>query len=255
MRTVLKYPGAKNRLAKWICGYIPQHDVYLEPYFGGGAIFFNKEPCRIETINDLDGNVVNFFKVLRDNQAELIRGLKLTPYAREEYEAAFNDEGDSDVERARKFCVRCWQGFGCSNVYRNGFRSSQQSTSPDTTKIWDELLTTLEWAAFRIKDAQIECLDALELIGRYDTKDVFIYADPPYLTTVRKQYLYKHEMTEEEHIAMLEKLLAHPGKVMISGYESELYEEYLKGWNKACKDTQAEFGLKRKEVLWMNYRL
>lgn len=253
MRTVLKYPGGKNRIAKWICGYLPKHKVYLEPYFGGGAVFFNKDPCRIETINDIDGNVVNFFRVLRNQHSDLIRLLNLTPYSGEEYNNAFDDEQDSDLERARKFCVRCWQGFGCSNIYKNGFRSSQQSSSPDTTKHWREMLQTLEFAAQRLKDAQIECMDALELIDRYNTKDVFIYADPPYLTDIRKQYLYKYEMTQEEHIMLLEKLLNHPGKVMISGYESQLYNDYLKGWGMVKKDTQAECGLKRTEVLWMNY--
>ena len=131
MRTVLKYPGAKNRIAKWICEYIPPHGVYLEPFFGSGAVFFNKEPAKIETINDLDDDVVNYFEVIRDKSDELIAALEMTPYAREEYNRAFvKSEKDSDVERARKFVIKCWMGFGCSNLYKNGFRSSQQSTSP-----------------------------------------------------------------------------------------------------------------------------
>lgn len=133
-------------------------------------MFFNKQPAKIETINDLDNNVVNYFKVLRDKRDELISALRMTPYAREEYDRAFDvSEQDSDVEKARKFAVKCWMGFGCSNLYKNGFRSSQQSKSPYTTKEWAEIPDRLIAATERIKMAQIEKLPAIELIRRYDT--------------------------------------------------------------------------------------
>jgi DNA adenine methylase len=254
MRTVLKYPGAKNRLAKWICEYIPDHDVYLEPFFGSGAVLFNKTPAKIETINDLDCNVVNYFKVIRNNGSEFMRRLELTPYGRDEYKSCFaEDPQDDDIEKARKFAVRCWQGFGCSNRYMNGFRSSQQRNSPMTTKAWDEFPETIRISIERLKQVQIENLDARELIRRYDTGDVFIYADPPYLHGTRKNYLYNHEMSNEQHIELLTLLVNHPGKVLLSGYENDLYNSVLTGWRKVMKNTQAEFGLKRTEVLWMNY--
>lgn len=254
MNTVLKYPGAKNRLAPWILEYIPKHDVYLEPYFGSGAIFFNKEPSKIETINDLNGDVVNYFKILRNNSSELIESLKLTPYARDEYDAAYEtSDSDTNIEMARKFAVRCWQGFGCSNLYKNGFRSSQQSNSPMTTKAWSEFPETLKIASNRLMNAQIENLPAVELIKRYDTKDVFIYADPPYLHGTRKNYLYKHEMKDSEHEELICLLKNHPGRVLLSGYDNDMYNNHLKGWYKTSKNTTAEKGLKRTEVLWMNY--
>ncbi|MCI9559351.1 MAG: DNA adenine methylase [Lachnospiraceae bacterium] len=254
MKGVLKYPGAKNRIAEWICGNIPQHNVYLEPFFGSGAVFFNKQPAKIETINDLDNNVVNYFKVLRNKRDELISALRMTPYAREEYDHAFDvSDQDSDVEKARKFAVRCWMGFGCSNLYKNGFRSSQQSKSPYTTKEWAEIPDRLIAVTERIKMAQIENLPAIELIRRYDTADVFIYADPPYIRSIRKDYIYRYEMSDDEHIELLETLIKHPGKVMISGYESKLYNSMLSGWRKVQKKTQAEGGIKRTETLWMNY--
>ena len=96
-------------------------------------------------------------------------------------------------------------------------------------------------------------MPAVELITRYDTKDVFIYADPPYLHSTRKNYLYKHEMSDEEHKELLKTLLKHPGKVLLSGYDNELYNELLSGWNKVQKQTRAECGFLRTEVLWMNY--
>lgn len=256
MKCVLKYPGAKNRIANWICEYIPPHEVYLEPYFGSGAVFFNKSPARIETLNDLDGNVVNYFKVVRERTDELAVQLKMTPYSRDEYYRACEyDPEDSDIERARKFAVRCWMGFGCSNLYRNGFRSSQQQTSPHTTKEWRNLPERLLQASDRLRNAQIENLPAVELIRRYDTPDVFIYADPPYLHGTRKNYLYRHEMEDQEHIELLTLLAKHPGKVLISGYDNGLYNDLLPRWRKAQKKTQAEAGIPRVETLWMNYEI
>jgi len=140
MKCVLKYPGAKNRIADWICEYIPPHEVYLEPYFGSGAVFFNKTPARIETVNDLDGNVVNYFRVIRERPQELMTQLEMTPYSRDEYYGSReNLDKDTDIEKARKFAVRCWMGYGASNSYFSGFRSSQQTRSPYTTKEWRNL--------------------------------------------------------------------------------------------------------------------
>ena len=179
---------------------------------------------------------------------------KLTPYGRTEYDKAFlEDLSDDEIEKARKFAVRCWMGFGCSNRYKNGFRSSQQSNSPNTTRAWDSFPEILRFAAERLKQVQIENLDALELICRYDTEDVFIYADPPYLHSTRKNYLYRHEMSDVQHLELLDRLQNHPGKVLLSGYDNELYNSALKSWNKVQKHTQAEGGLKRIETLWMNY--
>lgn len=226
--------------------------MYLELFGGSLAVLFNKPRCHIETVNDLCGEVVNFFKVLRDNPEELHRLIELTPYSRMEYDKSYQ-ESDNEIERARRFCVRCWQGFGCANRYHNGFKSGQQMSSPNPAKAWAELPNIMIQAAERLKGVQIENLPAIELLKRYNTKDVFIYADPPYLHSTRKKYLYKHEMTDAEHIELLEILIKHPGQVMISGYDSELYNDILKGWTKVSKDTLAEGGLKRTEVLWMNY--
>lgn len=252
MKQVLKYPGAKSRIADWICSYIPKHDVYLELYGGSLAVLFNKPRCHIETVNDLHGEVVNFFKVLRDKPEELHRLIELTPYSREEYDKSYQ-ESDNNIERARRFCVRCWQGFGCANLYHNGFKSGQQTKSPNPARAWAELPNTIKQATERLQGVQIENLPAIELLKRYDTKDVFIYADPPYLHSTRKNHLYKHEMTDAEHIELLEALVNHPGKVMLSGYDNEIYNQYLKDWRKVSKDTLAEGGLKRTEILWMNY--
>lgn len=144
-------------------------------------------------------------------------------------------------------------GFGCGNLYRNGFKSGQQKHSPNPAKEWAKLPESMEMAAERLKGVQIENLPAKELLKRYDTPDVFIYADPPYLHGTRKNYLYKHEMSDAEHQELLEILVGHPGKILLSGYDNDMYNSMLPGWNKVWKDTRAEGGQKRTEILWMNY--
>lgn len=156
IKPVLKYPGAKNRLAQWIVSFIPEHDVYLEPFFGSGAVLFNKNRSYIETVNDIDEDVVNFFRILRTKTDELANLIVLTPFARNEYQKAFIIKAsDTDLERARKFCVRCWQGIGSSNVYRNGFKSGQQSTSPNPAISWHNLPDRIFTVAERLKGVQI----------------------------------------------------------------------------------------------------
>lgn len=256
MKPVLKYPGAKYRLAPWIVGMIPYHEVYLEPYFGSGAVFFRKPASRIETINDLDEEVVNFFKVIRDSEEEFAKRLCLTPYARVEYEQAYMvDKKDDNIEKARKFAIRCWFGFGAGNRYRNGFRTSQQVVSPDTTKAWNNFIESLHDAAERLRHCQIEAKPALKLLDMYDTSDVFIYLDPPYLPDIRKKYQYIHEMTREDHIELLEKIVHHPARILLSGYDSDLYREYLSDWYTCSRSTQAERGIPRQEMLWANYNM
>ena len=253
MKTVLKYPGAKNRIANWICSFIPEHSMYLEPYAGSLAVLFNKPRSHIETVNDINEDVVNFFRVLRDYPEKLRIAIEFTPFSRSEYESSY-EYTEEPIEKARRFSVRCWQSFGCSNAYRNGFKSGQQTRSPNPARAWAEMPEVITQAADRLKGVQIENLPALELINRYDTPDVFMYVDPPYLHGTRKKYLYKHEMEDEEHEQLLEVLLRHPGKIILSGYDNELYNTMLSRWRKESVSTQAENGLKRVETIWMNYR-
>lgn len=256
MKSILKYPGAKNRIAPWICKYIPQHRNYVEPFLGSGAIFFNKEPSYIEILNDIDCDVVNFFRVLREREDEFIRKISLTPYSREEYGNAYKTTEEVDaLEQARRFAVKCWQGFGCGNRYKNGYRRGIGDTSPNPAKAWKELPETLQYAADRLKNAQIESVDAIRLIEDMKGNNTFIYCDPPYLQDTRKKYLYNHEMDDIHHKKLLETILKSDCKIMISGYENELYNEMLTGWNKAHKNTTAECSIKRTETIWFNYDL
>lgn len=159
----------------------------------------------------------------------------------------------SDLERARRFAVKCWQGFGCGNKYKNGYRRGIGATSPNPANAWSKLPETIALAAERLKHAQIEHKDALELISDLKGENTFIYIDPPYLQDTRKKYLYNHEMTNEQHMKLLKIAKESSCKIMISAYENELYNERLKGWRKEHKLTTVECSRKRIETLYMNY--
>lgn len=253
MKTLLKYPGAKNRLAPWIVSHIPPHKVYCEPFLGSGAVFLNKEPAYNEILNDLDDDIYNFFKVVREQPEEFSRLIDATPYSRTEYSAAYIDEPVSDLERARRFAVKCWQGFGCGNKYKNGYRRGIGDRSPNPAEAWSKLPETIALAAERLKHAQIEHKDAPELISDLKGENTFIYIDPPYLQDTRKKYLYNHEMTDEQHMKLLQIVRESDCKIMISAYENELYDNVLADWKKEHKSTTAECSRKRTETLYMNY--
>ncbi len=254
MNAVLKYPGAKNKIASWIIKHFPRHDVYVEPFFGSGAVFFQKDAAYNEIINDIDDDVYNFFKVLRENPEELIKQIMYTPYSRTEYQEAYGQcETISDLEKARRFAVKCWLGFGCGNRYKNGYRRGLMPSSPNPAKAFCGLPDTLQKAVMRLKNAQIEHMDAIDLIEDLKGRETLIYIDPPYLLDTRKKYLYNHELEDKEHIRLLETIKKSDCSIVISGYDNELYNSHLNGWTKYYKSTTAECSVRRTETLWLNF--
>ena len=250
VKPVLKYAGAKWRLADWIIDHFPQHEIYLEPFFGSGAVFFRKPPARLETINDLDGNVVNLFRVLREEPEQLAALIELTPWARDEYYSSYEKTGEP-LEDARRFLVRCWQAFGTMTAARTGWRHSATGRSPVMPRQWCGLPERLSAAAWRLKDAQIENMDAEQLIKKYNDPRCLIYADPPYTPETRRKHIYAEEMTLEQHLQLLEALKAHSGSVVLSGYDNEIYNDMLTDWRRVQKTAYAERGQERTEVLWI----
>lgn len=237
---------------------MPSHKSYLEPFFGSGAVFFRKPKSHIETINDLDGDVVNLFRCVREDAAELARRVAVTPYARAEYYAAFEESPTDDpFERARRFLIKTWQGHGFRTYCRSGWKNDVSGREYDyAVRYWNQLPTWIMEAVGRLKQAQIENMDAVELISRFNRENVLIYADPPYLPSTRKaKKQYAYEMTDEDHIRLLGALLQHSGPVMLSGYESDLYNCTLKGWHTARIQTTSEKGLPRTETLWTNFEI
>ena len=229
-RTVIKYPGAKWRVVDWIISLMPPHKSYLEPFFGSGAVFFSKPPSRMETINDLDGEIANLFTVIRDRPEELERAVALTPYSRREYEAAWErflaGDVEDPVERARLTLVRYWQTHGSCSRYKSGWKHDLAGREyAYATRYWNRLPEWIAMSVARLKEAQIENAPAVDLIRRFRNPQVLIYADPPYLLSTRKQRQYSVEMAEPaQHIELLEALLDHPGPVMLSGYDNDIYE-------------------------------
>lgn len=258
-RPLLKYPGAKWSAARWICEQLPPHGIYLEPFFGSGAVFFNKEPARLETINDRDHNVVNLFKVIREKPEELAAAVACTPWARDEYEIACMAlealeacaPCDYDVARARLFLVRCWQAFGTLTGQKTGWRHSATGRAPAMPKQWAKVPERIMQAAGRLLEAQIECTDAVQLIQKHNDPYCLIYADPPYMPETRRKKIYAVEMDASQHEAMLAALQAHSGSVVLSGYANELYDRVLKDWRRIEKKSAAERGQSRIEVLWI----
>ena len=252
MTQILKYPGGKQRIAEWIISHFPEHKVYCEPFFGSGAVFFNKSPTYIETINDIDGNIVNLFKVCRDDSDKLARQIELTPFAREEFENCYEKSADP-VEQARRTLVRYHQSFGTSNSSKKSWRNVQTYGGPRTATMWNFLPGRIAEVCERLKEAQIENIDAIELIRRYNDENTLIYCDPPYLQSLRKKNLYAYETTDEYHFELLKVLKENKSKIVISGYDNPMYNRLLVDWDIDEIVTTAQMGLKRTEKIWLNF--
>ena len=256
MRTLLNYPGAKWGMAKMIVDLMPQHRSYLEPFFGSGAVLFNKPPSAIETVNDIDGDIVNFFRVLRECPQELASDIAMTPYSREVFNDAHENRGESEYQRAYTFAVRCKMGHGFKTNQKTGFKIDVYAReSAYAVRCWNRFPEDLLEAALRLKSVQIENKPALDLIRKFNHDNVLIYADPPYLLNTRGGKQYRHEMTEQDHVELLDALKQHKGPVILSGYPSEMYDRELAGWNRITKKSYNQNADQRTEVLWCNFEV
>jgi len=147
--TFMRWPGSKWRIADWIIAHFPDHGVYCEPFFGSGAVFFRKFPSGTETINDIDGDIVNLFRVIRDVADMLCKKVEMTPYSRDEYEASSAD-CDNAVERARRFLVWIWQGYG-GKTYCNASWSHSWVNGVFRPKYWCEVSDKIMTVVSRLK--------------------------------------------------------------------------------------------------------
>lgn len=253
MNAILKYPGAKWRIAKWVIEQMPEHHSYVEPFFGSGAVFFNKQPSNIETINDLDEEVVNFFEVVREDPEKLAEMLYMTPYSRKVYEQSYEPEG-SRLYRAWKFCVRINMSYGYRCNAMTGWKNDVQGRERAyAAQVWSKLPDIVMQAAERLRGVQIERRPALDIIKKFDHPKCLIYCDPPYLLSTRKGKQYNIEMSDKDHEELLHCMLQSKSKVILSGYDSDMYNDVLKHWRKVKKENMTQSLRKREEVLWMNY--
>jgi len=253
-RPLLHYYGGKWALAAWIIQYFPSHKVYVEPFGGGASLLLKKLRSEVEIYNDLNGEIVNLFRQVRDNGEELCRLLRATPYAREEFKLSYEPCPDNPLEQARRTIVRANLSFGTYGAAKNTAAEDETRLtgfSSSKTKWWKSYPPALEAAIERLQGVNIENMDALKLIDMRDGKDTFFYVDPPYVHSTRDEpKAYEYEMTDKEHRVLAEKLNKVKGKVILSGYPCPLYEELYKGWEKVEKEIGCERPKKRVEALW-----
>lgn len=263
-RPPLRWFGGKWRLAPWIISHFPCHRTYTEAFGGGGSVLLRKPRCYAEVFNDLDGEVVNFFRVLqsRAGAAELRRRLWLTPFSRGEFNLAY-EPTDDPVERARFLAIRSIMGFG-TNAHRQdvrtGFRANSDRSSTTPAMDWVSYPAKLAGTIKRLRGVVIENRPAREILDQHDGPEVLHYVDPPYPHSTRgtghsSDARYAHEMTDDQHRELAAQLQDLKGMVIVSGYPCDLYDQELyPGWMRVERPALADGAAKRTEVLWLNER-
>jgi len=256
--------GGKFSHLDWLLPLLPSADHFCEPFGGSAAVLINRTPAPVETYNDLDGEVVTFFKVLRTQPDELIRAIGLTPFSRKEFEFAIEHEEDeqlSDLERARLFFVRARQvRTGLAQKATSGRWANCKLTSragmSGAVSRWLGSVDGLPQIVERLLRVQIENAPAVEVIRRYDSPQTLFYCDPPYTHDARGDInAYKFEMKNEAHRELAEVLRNIKGMAAVSGYESPLMNELYKGWHKVVGPLKNANSVRqpRQEILWVNY--
>lgn len=255
-RPVLRWHGGKFLLAPWIIEHFPAHRVYVEPFGGAASVLLRKPRAYAEIYNDLDGTVVNLFRVLRDPGAaeQLISALRLTPFSRAEFDLAFQLV-DDPVEAARRLVIRSFMGFG-SNAQRrtrNGFRANCNRSGTPPASDWANYPEALSATVARFARVVIENRPALEVMAQQDSAETLFYVDPPYLPETRDAGGdYAFELTPDDHLELLAALAKLKGMVVLSGYPSPVYDAALPGWRRVERGALADGARERVEVLWLN---
>lgn len=262
-RPVLRYHGGKWLLAPWIIRHFPPHRVYVEPFGGAASVLLQKSRAYAEVYNDLDGEIVNLFRVLRapEQARELERLLRLTPYSRVEFDESYMPS-DDPVEQARRTMLRSFAGFSGVGTTgrRTGFRSTTRRSGTVPATDWAALPDVVAHFTARLAGVVIEQGPAVDVIARYDGADTLHYVDPPYpfatrTTTARWDSVYRHEMSDDDHRALAQVLRSLSGMVVLSGYPCELYDvDLFPDWHRVTRRSHADGARDRTEVLWLNER-
>lgn len=262
-RIAFGWYGGKFSHLDWLLPLLPECHHYCEPFGGSAAVLLNRSTSPVETYNDIDGEVVNFFRALRNQMETLVGAIALTPFSREEYFFAVSDQEDglSDLERARRFFIRARQSrTGLAQTASLGRWANCKSTSragmSGVVSRWLGSVDALPDIALRLIRVQIENRPANELIRLYDHPDTLFYCDPPYVHTTRgDSKAYQFEMDEQAYHELAETLNACKGKVAVSGYQCELMEELFIGWQRYDAPEKYCHSVKqlRQEAIWVNY--
>lgn len=252
-RPILRWHGGKWLLAPWIISHMPPHRVYVEPFGGAASVLLRKDRSQCEVYNDLDGEVVNLFRVLQSAPDQLGRLLDVTPYARSEFALAY-EASDDPVERARRLLIRSHMGHGSnSHQHQTGFRGNGLRSGKLPQHNWQDMARVAADVASRFGGVVIEQRDAVDLIRLHDGPETLHYVDPPYVADTRDGGRdYAHEMTDMDHRRLLDALVSLEGGVMLSGYAHPLYDDALIGWRRLGRETLADGARPRTEVLWIS---
>ena len=259
-RALLRYFGGKWAIAPWVLSHLPPHRVYVEPFGGAASILLRKPRSLIEVYNDLDEEIVGIFRVVQDPVAcqALMRRLRRTPYARREFELAFQSSTDPII-RAQRAITRAYQAFhheALFNLRKTTFADARHRTgNRSKAHEWASYPRSLATISRRLQGVVIEQRAAQDVIRAQDTPDTLFFIDPPYMPSTRSASGYRCEMTEAEHLALLEQLLAVQGLVVLAGYPSVLYDRVLFDWIRVERPHRAAGSLRpRTEVLWISPR-
>lgn len=269
-RPALRYHGGKWRLAPWVLGFFPPHDIYLEPFGGGASVLLQKPRAYAEVYNDLDGEVVNVFQVLRDPDTarRLAEALALTPYSRVEFQAAYY-AATEPVERARRTIVKSFMGFGSNSIHTatprgmrtqvsswhtyTGFRANAFKNGTTPAVDWSRYPAEIPALCARLAGVVIENRPAVEVVQQHDVPGCLTYADPPYVHSTRGPRVgYRNELSDDDHRTLAGVLHACRGMVVLSGYPSPLYDELYGAWERHERAHLADGARRRTEVLWLN---
>lgn len=260
-RPIVRYHGGKWKLAPWIIGHLPPHRTYVEPFGGGASVLLRKPRSYAEIYNDLDGEIVNVFRVMRDHGPAIREAIRLTPFSRAEFTTAYQPANDP-IEQARRTILRSFQGFGsaaaCGEL--SGFRANSNRSGTTPAHDWANYADATEALIERLRGVVIEQRDAMAVMLHQDTSETLHYVDPPYVHSTRSVKVnhdlarksYKHELTDEMHEALATALRGLSGMVVLSGYPSALYETLYRGWHRIDRIAHADGARARVECLWLN---
>ena len=261
-RPALRYHGGKFRLASWVMRFFPPHRIYTEAFGGAAGVLLQKPRSHGEVYNDLDGNVVSFFRCLQSPELRdrLVQAITLTPYARAEFDLAW-EHTDDLVERARRTAIRAQMGFGSAGATKGstGLRTDTMRRYSTAQMDWAAYPPVLLDVAERFQAVLVENRPAVDVLQQHDSPDTLHFVDPPYVLSTRvlrnSRGCYRHEMSDDDHVELLGVLRELQGMVVLSGYASDLYAEELPGWISNSTDARISSGrgtALRTEVAWLN---
>ncbi|MEO4064867.1 DNA adenine methylase [Acinetobacter pittii] len=260
---LIRYHGGKFRLAAWVISHFPNHTCYTEAFGGAAGVLLQKPRAYAEVYNDLDGEIVNLFRVLRneDQRNKLIEQLVFTPYSRDDFQEAW-EPCEDPIEKARRLIIRAQMGFGSAGATKGitGFRIDTKRAYGTAQSLWVTYPNHLAIVGQRLSGVLIENRPAIQVLQDHDDSETLHYVDPPYVHDTRYSgaktgRVYRHEMSDQDHEELLKVLLELEGKVIVSGYPSEIYNDYLDKWKRVDTNARISSGRGtdvRTECLWIS---